>query len=96
MKKKITPLEVLKEAELILSQRGKELGNYEELYENLAVRINLMLGDQLKEPVKAWQAAKIIGEMKYSRMDVGGYKRDHVIDGGNYGFITGALYENDS
>ena len=96
MKKKITPLEVLKEAELILSQRGEELGDYEELYRNFAVRINLTFGDQLKEPAKAWQAAKIIGEMKYARMDVGGYKRDHVIDGGNYGFIVGALKENDS
>ena len=55
MKKKITPAEVSKEAQSILSQRGKELGDYTELYENLTVRINLMLGDQLKEPIKPWQ-----------------------------------------
>ena len=94
MKKKITPAEVSKEAQSILSQRGKELGDYTELYENLTVRINLMLGDQLKEPIKSWQVTKIIAEMKLARMDVGGYKRDHVLDCGNYLFLTGALHEN--
>jgi len=94
MKKKTTPVEVSKEAQSILSQRGKELGDYAELYENLTVRINLMLGDQLKKPIEPWQVTKIIAEMKLARMDVGGYKRDHVLDGGNYLFLTGALYEN--
>ena len=96
MKKKITPTEVLKEAQSILSHRATQLGDYEELYENFTVRINLMLKDQLKKPIEPWQTTKIIAEMKLARMDVGGYARDHVIDCGNYLFLTGALHENGS
>ena len=40
------------------------------------------------------RVTKIIAEMKLARMDVGGYTRDHVLDCGNYLFLTGALYEN--
>ena len=92
----ITPRDLLEEADLILSQRGQELGDYAELYENFAVRINLMLKNQLKKPIEPWQATKIIAEMKLARMDVGGYTRDHVLDCGNYLFLTGALHENGS
>jgi hypothetical protein len=55
-----------------------------------------MLKEKKKKPIEPWQTTKIIAEMKLARMDVGGYTRDHVLDCGNYLFLTGALHENGS
>lgn len=95
MKKKITAVDILKEAQLIMSQRGKSYGDANELYENFAMRINLVLQKKLKAKVLPSEAARIMQEGKSARWDTGGYKRDHSIDGGNYYFIAGALHENE-
>ena len=87
------PQQIAKEAVAILKQRGKEYGNYEEVFTNFAIRITLTLSKKLKEDVTPAEAAKILAELKFSRWDVGGYKRDHAVDGGNYKYIAGALEE---
>ena len=88
-----SPQQIAKEAVEILKQRGKEYGNYEEVFTNFAIRITLTLSKKLKEEVTPAEAAKILAELKSTRWDVGGYKRDHAVDGGNYNFIAGALEE---
>ena len=88
-----SPQQIAKEAVAILKQRGKEYGNYEEVFTNFAVRITLTLSKKLKEDVTPAEAAKILSELKSTRWDIGGYKRDHAVDGGNYNFIAGALEE---
>lgn len=87
------PQQIAKEAALILNQRGKQYGDYEEVFHNFAIRISLVLSKKLKENVTPAEAAKILSELKSTRWDVGGYKRDHAVDGGNYNFIAGALEE---
>ena len=80
------PQQLAKEAALILNQRGKEYGNYEEVFENFAIRATLVLKNKLKEGevVSPADTARLLGELKNTRWDVGGYKRDHAVDGGNY------------
>lgn len=87
------PHTLAKEAASILNQRGKQYGNYEEVFNNFAIRISLVLSKKLKEGVTPAEAAKILAELKSTRWDIGGYKRDHAVDGGNYNFIAGALEE---
>ncbi len=87
------PQQIAKEAASILNQRGKQYGDYEEVFYNFAIRISLVLSKKLKENVTPAEAAKILSELKSTRWDVGGYKRDHAVDGGNYNFIAGALEE---
>ena len=45
------------------------------------------------EVVSPADTARLLGELKNTRWDIGGYKRDHAVDGGNYKFIAGALEE---
>ena len=89
----IKPQQLAKEAADILEQRGKNYGNYEEVFINFAARISLVLAKKLKEDVTPAEGARILDELKGTRWDVGGYKRDHAVDGGNYKFIAGALEE---
>tara|TARA_Y100000114_G_C11720402_1_gene308159 strand:+ start:628 stop:906 length:279 start_codon:yes stop_codon:yes gene_type:complete len=89
----IKPQQLAKEAASILEQRGKNYGNYEEVFINFAARISLVLARKLKEDVTPAEGARILDELKGTRWDVGGYKRDHAVDGGNYKFIAGALEE---
>lgn len=89
------PQQIAKEAALILNQRGKEYGNYEEVFENFAIRATLVLKNKLKEGevVSPTDTARLLSELKNTRWDVGGYKRDHAVDGGNYKYIAAALEE---
>ena len=89
------PQQISKEAALILNQRGKEYGNYEEVFENFAIRATLVLKNKLKEGevVSPADTARLLSELKNTRWDVGGYKRDHAVDGGNYKYIAAALEE---
>tara|TARA_B100000989_G_scaffold54158_1_gene36303 strand:- start:1123 stop:1401 length:279 start_codon:yes stop_codon:yes gene_type:complete len=89
----IKPKQLAKEAASILEQRGKQYGNYEEVFKNFAARITLVLARKLKEDVTPAEGARILDELKGTRWDTGGYKRDHAVDGGNYKFIAGALEE---
>ena len=89
----IKPQQLAKEAASILEKRGKNYGNYEEVFRNFAARISLVLARKLKEDVTPAEGARILDELKGTRWDVGGYKRDHAVDGGNYKFIAGALEE---
>lgn len=89
----IKPQQLAKEAASILNQRGKQYGDYEEVFHNFAIRISLVLSKKLKENVTPAEAAKILSELKSTRWDVGGYKRDHAVDGGNYKYIAAALEE---
>lgn len=87
------PQQLAKEAATILEQRGKQYGNYEEVFRNFAIRISLVLGKKLKEDVTPAESARIMDELKSVRWDTGGYRRDHAVDGGNYKFMAGALEE---
>ncbi len=89
------PQQIAKEAASILNQRGKEYGNYEEVFENFAIRATLVLKNKLKEGevVLPADTARLLSELKNTRWDVGGYKRDHAVDGGNYKYIAAALEE---
>ena len=87
------PQQIAKEAASILNQRCKQYVDYEEVFYNFAIRISLVLSKKLKENVTPAEAAKLLFELKSTRLDEGGYKRDHAVDGGNYNFIAGALEE---
>lgn len=89
------PQQIAKEAASIFNERGKEYGNYEEVFENFAIRATLVLKNKLKEGevVSPADTARLLSELKNTRWDVGGYKRDHAVDGGNYKYIAAALEE---
>ena len=89
----IKPQQLAKEAATILEQRGKQYGNYEDVFKNFAARISLVQARKLKVDVTPAEGARIMDELKGTRWDTGGYKRDHAVDGGNYKFIAGALEE---
>ena len=89
----IKPQQLAKEAADILEQRGKQYGDFEKVFTNFAARITLVLANKLKKDVTPAEGARILDELKSTRWDVNGYKRDHAVDGGNYKFIAGALEE---
>ena len=77
----------------ILKDRGNKLGDYNELYENLAARLNLSFKNKLKpgEKFDASDAVKFHIENKLARMDCGKPNPDNIYDGANYFFILGGL-----
>ena len=89
------PQQLAKEAASILNQRGEQYGDFRQVFENFAIRATLVLKKKLKEGevVSPADTARLLGELKNTRWDIGGYKRDHAVDGGNYKFIAGALEE---
>ena len=77
----------------ILKDRADKLGDYQDLYENLAARLNLSFGNKLKpgEKFDAADAVKFHIENKLSRMDCGKPNADNIYDGANYLFLLGGL-----
>jgi len=89
----MTPQQYAEVAAQILKDRAGKLGDYQELYENLAARLNLSFKNKLKPGAKfyASDAVKFHIENKLARMDCGEANSDHNLDGGNYFFIHGGL-----
>ena len=80
--------ELLATAQGILEQRGKQYGDAECLFRQIAVRFSLVLG----VPVTAYEAARLLAELKNARMDLAdGYHKDSGIDAINYIAIAGAI-----
>jgi len=77
----------------ILKERGEKIGDYQDLYENLDVRLTLSFKDKLKPGQKftAADAAKFHIENKCARIDCGLPNPDNNLDLGNYSFIHGGL-----
>ena len=77
----------------ILKDRADKLGGYEQLYENLATRLNLSFKNKLKpgEKFVAADAVKFHIENKLARMDCGKPNPDNIYDGANYLFLFGGL-----
>ena len=89
----MNPHQYAEAAAKILNERADKLGDYQELYENLATRLNLSFKNKLKPGAKfyASDAVKFHIENKLARMDCGEANPDHNLDGGNYFFIHGGL-----
>jgi hypothetical protein len=77
----MTPQQYAEVAAQILKDRAGKLGDYQELYENLAARLTLSFKKTVKFHI----------ENKLARMDCGEANSDHNLDGGNYFFIHGGL-----
>ena len=86
----MTPQQYAEVAAQILKDRAGKLGDYQELYENLAARLNLSF-KKLKpgERFYASDAVKFHIENKLARMDCGEANSDHNLDGGNYFYTWG-------
>lgn len=89
----MNPQQYAEVAAQILKDRADKLGDYQELYENLAARLTLSFAKKLKpgERFYASDAVKFHIENKLARMDCGEVNSDHNLDGGNYFFIHGGL-----
>ena len=89
----MNPHQYAEVAAQILKDRADKLGDYQELYENLAARLTLSFKNKLKpgERFYASDAVKFHIENKLARMDCGEANPDHNLDGGNYFFIHGGL-----
>ena len=60
------PTQHAEQAALILKDRAEKLGDYRTLYENIATRANLSLGDKIApgKKITAADITKILVEMK--------------------------------
>jgi|TARA_R110000803_G_C11934553_1_gene315810 hypothetical protein len=87
------PTQHAEQAALILKDRAEKLGDYRTLYENIATRANLSLGDKIApgKKITAADITKILVEMKLARMDCGKPDSDHIWDAANYLFLFGGL-----
>ena len=87
------PHQHAEQAALILKDRAEKLGDYRTLYENIATRANLSLGDKIApgKKITAADITKILVEMKLARMDCGKPDSDHIWDAANYLFLFGGL-----
>ena len=87
------PHQHAEQAALILKDRAEKLGDYRTLYENIATRVNLSLGNKLdsKATITAADITKILVEMKLARIDCGKPDSDHIWDAANYLFLFGGL-----
>jgi hypothetical protein len=77
---------VLASADEILVERGKQYGDADMLFSNMAVRFGLVLGIY----VSPFQAARIMAELKAARLDLG-YHPDHIVDQINYLALAGEV-----
>jgi len=87
------PTQHAEQAALILKDRAEKLGDYRTLYENIATRANLSLGDKIApgKKITAADITKILVEMKLARMDCGKPDSDHIWDAANCLFLFGGL-----
>ena len=77
---------VLASVDEILVERGKEYGDADMLFSNMAVRFGLVLGIY----VSPFQAARIMAELKAARLDLG-YQPDRIVDQINYLALAGEV-----
>ena len=89
----MNPHQYAETAAQILKDRADKLGDYQELYENLAARLTLSFKNKLKpgERFYASDAVKFHIENKLARMDCGKPNPDNIYDGANYLFLFGGL-----
>ena len=78
--------DILSTADDILVERGKQYGDADMLFSNMAVRFGLVLGIY----VSPFQAARIMAELKAARLDLG-YHPDHIVDQLNYLALAGEV-----
>ena len=79
---------ILSAAQSILTERGRQYGDAEVLFRQIAFRFSLVLG----VPVTAYEAARLLAELKNARMDLAeDYNEDSALDAINYIAIAGAI-----
>ena len=81
------PSTFLTQAEIILKMRGKEYGHFLELFANTSKRMSLATG----KDIDPYDVARIMIELKLSRLDNGEYKEDTIIDLINYCALAGSI-----
>lgn len=81
------PHTILVHAETILKMRGKEYGHFLQLFENTSKRMSLALGKE----VNPYEVARLMIELKLSRLDEGNYKEDTIVDLINYCALAGSI-----
>ena len=69
----------------ILAERGTQYGDFRQLHERIAQRISLVIGQE----ITAYQAARILVELKLARLDRG-WKEDSLVDAIGYMARAGA------
>ena len=82
-----SPASFLVQAESVLRSRGKEYGHFLDLFRNTARRMSMATGKEL-DP---YDVARIMIELKLSRLDQGGYKEDTILDIINYCALAGSI-----
>jgi len=82
-----SPNTFLTQAEIILKMRGKEYGHFLELFANTSKRMSLATG----KDINPYDVARIMIELKLSRLDNGEYKEDTIIDLINYCALAGSI-----
>lgn len=83
--------DILQMCKGILTQRGQEYGEAGTLFDQIARRFSLVLGQEIDNVT----AARLMVELKLARLDRG-YKGDSVIDAINYLALAGALHGADN
>ena len=81
------PHTFLVQAETILRMRGKEYGHFLDLFNNTSQRMSMALGKE----VSPYDVARLMIELKLSRLDQGEYKEDTIIDLINYAALLGSI-----
>jgi len=81
------PSTFLTQADIILKMRGKEYGHFLELFANTSKRMSLATG----KDITPYDVARIMIELKLSRLDNGEYKEDTIIDLINYCALAGSI-----
>ena len=80
------PMQLLLEAATIYNQRAKQLGDFQQLYRELAVRWSLVTGCEITPAM----TARMLLEMKLARWN-SNFIEDHAVDAANYAAIAAAL-----
>ena len=82
-------IELLSCAQIILKQRGKQYGDADKLFRNIAIRFGLVLG----QPISSFTAARLLAELKSARLDEADvFNEDRYLDLINYAALAGVLH----
>ena len=78
--------QILKKALDILTKREKQYGDAKPLHANIAWRFTAVLKGKLApgQSLTAFDAARLLAELKGARMDENGYHEDSLLDQINY------------
>lgn len=87
---------IFDECESIINDREKSYGDAKPLFEALATRFSSVLGSKLKPgaTVSAYDVARLMAELKASRLDKNGHHEDSILDQINYLVIAHKLVSN--